>query len=125
MAQSLSNVLIHLVFSTKNRRNWIEVGIEEELFKYVSGTYGELNCPAHKVGASDDHIHIACSLSRTVSISQLVEDIETGSSKWMKTKGTGIPSFVGRTAMVRFRLGNRSLRIYADTLAISASTIGR
>ena len=63
MAQSLANVLLHIVFSTKNRHPWIDREIEEELFKYVGGICRELNCPSHKIGTSDDHIHIACSLA--------------------------------------------------------------
>jgi hypothetical protein len=37
MAQSLSNVLLHVVFSTKNRHPWIDIDIEEELIKYIAG----------------------------------------------------------------------------------------
>ena len=87
MAQSLSNVLLHIVFSTKLREPWIDIEIERELHKYVAGICRELKCPVHEVGGAEDHLHIACSLSRTVSISKLMEDIKTGSSKWIKTKG--------------------------------------
>jgi REP element-mobilizing transposase RayT len=68
MAQSLSNVLLHLVFSTKNRRPCIDVELEEELFKYLGGTLRDCGCPSHKIGGTDDHLHIACTLSRTVTI---------------------------------------------------------
>ena len=73
MVQSLSNVLLHLVFSTKNRRPWIDTGIKVELAKYIAGICRELKCPSHKIGKHDDHVHIACSLSRTMSISKLIE----------------------------------------------------
>jgi putative transposase len=109
MAQSLSNVLLHLVFSTKNRRNWIDVGIEEELFKYVSGICREWNCPAHKIGAGDDHVHIACSLSRTISISKLVEEIKTGSSKWIKTEGDRYAGFCWQDGYGAFSVGQSQL----------------
>jgi putative transposase len=93
MAQSLSNVLLHLVFSTKNRQLWIDVDIEEELFKYIAGICRELKCPSHKIGGTDDHIHIACSLSRTIAISKLLEEIKSSSSKWIKTKGDRYTDF--------------------------------
>ncbi|HEY3391564.1 MAG TPA: transposase [Lacipirellulaceae bacterium] len=64
MAQSLSNVILHLVFSTKNRRPWIGVEIETELFKYLAGTLRDIKCPSQKIGGADDHIHIACTLAR-------------------------------------------------------------
>jgi putative transposase len=109
MAQSLSNVLIHLVFSTKHRRSWIDIEIEEQLFKYVSGICRELNCASHKIGASDDHIHIACSLGRTISISQLVEGIKTGSSKWIKTKGDRYAGFCWQNGYGAFSVGQSQL----------------
>lgn len=70
MSQSLSNALLHLVFSTKNRHPWVELQIEGELFKYIGGICREPKCASHKIGGADDHIHIACSLSRTVAISK-------------------------------------------------------
>ena len=109
MAQSLANVLLHIVFSTKNRQPWIDVEIEEELFKYISGICRELNCPSHKIGASDDHIHIACSLTRTIAISKLVEEIKTGSSKWMKTKGTQYEDFSWQNGYGAFSIGQSQL----------------
>ncbi len=93
MAQSLSNVLLHIVFSTKNRHPWIEAHIEEELFKYVAGTCRNLGCPSHGFGGADDHIHISCSLSRTLAISKLIEEIKTSSSKWIKTKSDEYAGF--------------------------------
>jgi REP element-mobilizing transposase RayT len=105
MAQSLSSVLIHLVFSTKHRRGWID----EELFTYVAGICRELSCAAHKIGASDDHIHIACSLGRTISISDLVESIKTGSSKWIKTKGDRYAGFGWQNGYGAFSVGQSQL----------------
>jgi hypothetical protein len=52
MAQSLSNVLLHIVFSTKNRYPWLDVTIEEELFKYLAGACRNLGCPSHRTSIS-------------------------------------------------------------------------
>ena len=76
MAQSLSNVLLHVMFSTKHRKTWINTEIETELFKYLATACRTLDCPSHAVGGADDHIHIACSLSRTISISKLVQELK-------------------------------------------------
>jgi REP element-mobilizing transposase RayT len=109
MAQSLSNVLIHLVFSTKNRHPWLRVEIENELTKYIAGTCRELVSPTHKIGAFDDHVHIACSLGRTISISKLVEEIKTGSSKWIKTKGNAFNGFAWQNGYGAFSIGQSQL----------------
>jgi len=109
MAQSLSNVLLHIVFSTKNRQPWIDVEIEEELFKYIAGICRELKCPSHKIGGTDDHIHIACSLSRTIAISKLVEEIKSSSSKWIKTKDDRFSNFAWQNGYGAFSIGQSQL----------------
>ena len=109
MAQSLSNVLLHVVFSTKNRHSWIDVEIEEELLKYIAGTCRNIGCPSHKIGGADDHIHIACSLSRTMAISKLIEEIKTGSSKWMKLRGVAYAEFAWQNGYGAFSIGQSQL----------------
>jgi REP element-mobilizing transposase RayT len=109
MAQSLANVLIHLVFSTKHRRPWISVELDEELAKYVSGICRNLGCPSHKIGGSDDHLHVSCSLSRTLTISKLVEEIKTGSSKWIKTQGEQYAEFAWQNGYGAFSIGQSQL----------------
>jgi REP element-mobilizing transposase RayT len=109
MAQSLANVLLHLVFSTKNRQTWIDDLIEEELFKYVGGICRELRCPSHRIGGADDHIHIACSFSRTIAISKLLEEIKSSSSKWMKTKGDRYAGFSWQNGYGAFSIGQSQL----------------
>jgi REP element-mobilizing transposase RayT len=109
MAQSLSNVLLHLVFSTKNRRPWMNVELDEQLAKYIAGTCRNLGCPSHKIGGTDDHIHIACSLSRTMAISKLLEEIKVGSSKWIKTKGDRYADFAWQNGYGAFSIGQSQL----------------
>lgn len=109
MAQSLSNVLLHLIFSTKCRRPWIKTEIDEDLAKYIAGTCRKLDCPSHKIGGTDDHLHIACSLSRTLAISKLVEDIKASSSKWLKTKGERYVDFAWQNGYGAFSIGQSQL----------------
>jgi REP element-mobilizing transposase RayT len=109
MPQSLANVLIHIVFNTKNRQPWIDVGVDQELDKYIAGICRNHDCPSHAIGASDDHIHIACSLSRTLSISKLVEEIKTNSSKWMKTNGREYAAFAWQNGYGAFSIGQSQM----------------
>ena len=87
MPQSLSNILVHLVFSTKERRRDIRPPIEEELRRYLATVASTCGCPALKIGGTDDHVHVLFVLSRTITVAKLVEEVKTESSKWIKTKG--------------------------------------
>ena len=109
MAQSLSNVLLHIVFSTKHRRPWIDPEIEQELFKYLATACNTLDCPSHGIGGADDHIHIACSLSRTVTVSKLVQELKQDTSKWIKTKGERLADFSWQGGYGAFSIGQSQL----------------
>ncbi len=87
MPQSLSQILVHLVFSTKNREGLIADQIRDDLHAYIGGIVANLSGTLLKAGSVEDHIHLLIAHPRTSSPAQLVEVIKTGSSKWMKTKG--------------------------------------
>lgn len=85
MPQSLSNALIHLVFSTKHRHPYLrDPGLREVMTSYLIGTLRNLNCPSLCVGVVEDHVHILCQLHRTISIATLVEKIKSSSSSRIK-----------------------------------------
>ncbi len=87
MPQSLDNVLIHLVFSTKDRYTYLKPPIRPEAYAYLAEVVRNTGCLCKRVGGIPDHVHLAIQLSRTITIADLVEEIKTSSSKWLKTKG--------------------------------------
>ncbi|MDZ4657149.1 MAG: IS200/IS605 family transposase [Bythopirellula sp.] len=109
MPQSLSNILLHVVFSTKHRQPWIDVEIEAELAPYVATFCKTLNCPSHAIGCADDHIHIGCTLSRTITVSKLVQELKQDSSKWLKTKGEKYADFAWQNGYGAFSIGQSQL----------------
>ena len=86
MPQSLSSVLIHLVFSTKNRERFITEVSENDLHKYLATIFRECDSPSLLIGGDADHIHALFSLSRTRTIADVVKEVKASSSKWMKSK---------------------------------------
>lgn len=106
--QSLANILIHLVFSTKDRRPLIRPPVEQELYAYLVGVCRGLGCPSHQIGGTEDHVHIFFSLSRTLSISGVVEEVKTSSSKWIKTKGPAYRQFAWQKGYGAFSIGQSS-----------------
>lgn len=93
MPQSLSNALIHIVFSTKYRVTIIDDEIEPKLFGYIGNICNEQKCNTLIVGGYRNHIHILCRLYRPLSQSDLVKQIKAYSSKWMKTQGEKYKNF--------------------------------
>jgi REP-associated tyrosine transposase len=109
MAQSLSNILLHIVFSTKNRRPAIDAKIEPELFGSFTETCQSLSCPAHTIGGAADHAHIACSLSRANSASKLVQELKQASAKWMRIRGPQFADFDWQNGFAAFSIGPSDL----------------
>jgi putative transposase len=86
MAQSLADIILHIVFSTKDRQPWILPEIEEELFQYICGTSRELKSPVIKINGVEDHLHILLHLGKTITVSDLISKLKSSSSQWIKTK---------------------------------------
>ena len=84
MPQSLANVIIHLVFSTKDRHPFLDRDIRDRMQAYLATLCRDNGSTCHKVGGIADHVHIVTTLPRTLSQSDLLEDIKKKSSKWIK-----------------------------------------
>jgi REP element-mobilizing transposase RayT len=86
MPQSLSLVLIHVVFSTKDRAPFLTPTITTELYPYLASVARDTNCECYRIGGVADHVHLAIRLSRTTTIADLAEQLKICSSKWLKPK---------------------------------------
>ena len=94
MPQSLAQVYLHIVFSTKDRHPFLnDPDLRDELHKYLGGTANKLNCQVVRVGGVADHVHILCRLDRTITIADLVKELKRESSQWLKPKGPELANF--------------------------------
>ena len=93
MPQSLAQILVHLVFSTKNREALLAEDFRDELHAYIGGIVENQKGTLLKAGSVADHIHLLIAHPRTCAPSELVQEIKTGSAKWLKTKATQYADF--------------------------------
>src|ERR1700730_2782453 len=88
MAQSLALVLVHIIFSTKNRSPLLpSTEVRSPAHAYLTGTLRALDCAPLEVGGVADHVHILFGLSRKISLSELVKNLKTSSSSWQNGYG--------------------------------------
>jgi putative transposase len=109
MPQSLSKILLHVVYSTKNREPWIDGNIRAALHAYLAGACRAVGSEAYRVGGTNDHVHIACSLPRTLTVSKLLEEIKQSSSAWAKTQAANCAGFTWQTGYGAFSLGQSQI----------------
>jgi len=93
MPQSLAKILVHVVFATKNREAVLSDEIRDELHAYMGGILENLEGTLLKAGSVADHIHLLAAHPRTCTPSDLVREVKTGSSRWLKTKAARYARF--------------------------------
>ncbi|MBI4750501.1 MAG: IS200/IS605 family transposase [Acidobacteria bacterium] len=105
MGQSLTSLLVHVVFSTKHRRNIISPDIEPELFAYISQVSKSHNSPCLAINGTANHVHLLIVLSKNLALSNLVRDLKRNSSRWIKTKGPKFNDFEWQDGYGAFTIG--------------------
>lgn len=93
MPQSLAQVYIHLIFSTKGREPLLPASVRGQMHAYLAAVLNNHDCPAIRVGGTSDHIHALFRLSKNRALAGVVEEIKTSSSRWIKTQARGLGGF--------------------------------
>ena len=117
MPQSLARLPIHLVFSTKNRERLITDAVRESLHAYMATVLDNLGCHAHLINSVEDHVHILFELSRTVAVSQAVEEVKKASSKWIKTQGADLSGFAWQAGYGAFAVSESNVPAVREYIA--------
>jgi REP element-mobilizing transposase RayT len=114
MPQSLSQLYVHLVFSTKHREPLLSSPVRERLHAYLATVLKNQDSPALKVGGTSDHVHALFRLSKNWSLAKIVEEIKTSSSKWLKTQGRALANFHWQSGYGGFSVSPAELEQVVD-----------
>jgi putative transposase len=87
VAQTCGNVVVHLIFSTKQRKPLIKPQIRSGLFAYLGGIVRQLRSTALIINGTDDHVHLLLRIRPAHSIAEIARVIKTNSSGWIHAKG--------------------------------------
>lgn len=113
MSQSLSNIIVHLVFSTKDRRPHLnDQTIREQMHAELGGTSKTsktLSCPPIIVGGVEDHIHLLARQSRTIALSDWVKELKRVTSIWVKDKSPKFETFAWQCGYGAFSVSQSQL----------------
>jgi REP element-mobilizing transposase RayT len=102
MPQSFASLHCHLIFSTKNRTPLITADMQPRLYGYVGGIGKEQGYPLIAAGGTPDHVHLLVSLSRDVSVAEVVRVLKANSSKWVHETFPGSRAFAWQTGYAAF-----------------------
>src|SRR4051812_11426931 len=102
MSQSLSNIVVHLVFSTKERRPLLRDGERGEVHAYITGILQNLGARLIEINSVGDHVHILFVQSKNHSPAKIVEQVKAFSSGWIKTLNSWYSDFAWQTGYGEF-----------------------
>jgi REP element-mobilizing transposase RayT len=117
MAQSLARILVHIVYSTKNRYPFLRPEVRPELNAYTATVARGCDCPAILVNCVADHLHVLCNFSRTTTVASLIEDMKVETSKWLKTKGGMLEKFHWQSGYGVFSVSASNAEIVSGYIA--------
>jgi putative transposase len=83
MPQSYTNLIYHIVFSTKNRQPLITDNLKSRLYDYIGGTIRKQGGISLAIGGISDHVHVLAKLRPDKSVSAVLRDLKANSSGWM------------------------------------------
>jgi len=81
-----TNLLFHIIYSTKYRKPWIHAAWQDDLYGYIGGILRENKGTLLKIGGVADHVHLLAKLSPTIAISDVLRVVKTNSSKWINER---------------------------------------
>lgn len=114
MPQSLSLVIVHVVFSTKDREPWLTPSIRPRLHAYLAEVARGHGCQAYRVGGVADHVHLALTLPRTMTQSDLVKELKTSSNHWLGRQDSHFANFAWQRGYGFFSIGKSQLPALTD-----------
>ena len=89
MAHTYPNVLIHCVFSTKERRSLIPEELSPGLLSYINGIGSNMKVPVIAAGSTSNHVHLLIALPASITLAKAMQTVKANSSRWMGEHGIG------------------------------------
>ena len=83
MPGTYSQILLHIVFSTKHREPWITADVAERLYPYMSGIVRREKGVLYDIGGVEDHVHLYMRWRQDAAVSDLMRVVKANSSKWI------------------------------------------
>jgi REP element-mobilizing transposase RayT len=109
MGSTLTNILLHIVFSTKDRDPLITSKYKTRLHAYIGGIIVKEQAVPIDIGGVEDHIHIAVRIKPNDSVSDLVRSIKANSSKWINESHLSETCFAWQGGYAAFSVSESQL----------------
>jgi putative transposase len=110
MAATFTNLLFHIIFSTKDREPLIRDGFRDELEKYIAGIVRNERGILLGIGGMPDHLHLIAKFKPDRSVAEMVRLIKANSSKWVNEKHGSSGRFAWQSGYGAFSVSQSQLK---------------
>ena len=86
MAHTFTNLLTHIIFSTKDRTPYINAELKPEMHAYLGGMVRENKGKPYIINGTADHVHLLVSFPPTIALSEAMKILKANSSRWVSDK---------------------------------------
>lgn len=117
---TFTNLLFHIIYSTKYRKPTIRSDWQDDLYGYIGGIIREENGTLLKIGGVEDHIHLLAKLSPTVAISDVLRTIKASSSKWINERPDVSQKFEWQSGYAAFSVSESQMPAVREYIANQA-----
>ncbi len=115
MPQSLSAVYVHVVFSTKDRKRFLQdIDLRIALHAYMGSVCKKLNCSPMRVDGVEDHVHILINLSRDTTLGNVIKETKRLSNIWLKAQSNDLHDFKWQRGYSCFSVSQSNLDSVVD-----------
>lgn len=105
MGRTYTKILLHAVFSTKERQPWLAEPIQERLWPYLGGIANQHRVVPLCIGGMADHVHALLGVPTTLAVADMMQYIKGGSSKWLHEEFPDLRSFAWQEGYGAFSVG--------------------
>ena len=111
MSQSFTNLLYHIVFSTKDRRPLIKLDYQPRLYEYIGGTIRALGGMSLGINGMEDHVHVIAKLRPDKALSDVLRELKAGASGWMHDVFPSLADFHWQRGYAAFTVSQSNLQL--------------
>lgn len=117
---TFTNLLFHIIYSTKYRKPFIRPDWQDDLYGYIGGIVREKKGTLLRIGGIEDHVHLLAKLSPAIAISDVLRTIKANSSKWINERSDVTRKFEWQSGYAAFSVSESQMPAVADYIANQA-----
>jgi putative transposase len=110
MSQSFTNLIYHLVFSTKERRPLITIDYQPRLYDYIGGVIRNIGGISLGINGTDDHVHVLTKLRPDRALSDVLRDLKSNATGWLHDVFPRLADFSWQRGYAAFTVSQSNLK---------------